>query len=71
MKTVRPVELEKCTVCGEEFDKLILDEIFTGRVQYICPKCKRLGNSQVNARQKEWRKTTRGKAIIEHCEKNK
>lgn len=71
MKIVRPIEIEKCALCGEEFDKLKMHEVFTGRVKYICPECKCRGDSQVDARQKDWRKTARGKAIIEHCEKNK
>lgn len=71
MKNLRPIEIEKCAVCGEEFDRLIMHEVFTGRVQYICPACKSRGSSQVKARRKEWRKTAKGKAIIELCEKNK
>ena len=71
MRIIRPIEIEKCAICGEEFDKLIMHEVFTGRVQYICPECKRLGDKQIGDRQKAWRKSARGKAIIERCEKNK
>ena len=71
MKILRPIELEKCAICGEEFDKLTMDEVFTGRRQYICRSCKTTGNRQVDARRTEWRKSHRGKAIIEQCEKHK
>lgn len=71
MRKIRPIEVERCALCGEEFDKLKMKEVFTGRKRYICLDCQRLGDSQVDARQKEWRNTARGKAIIEQCEKNK
>lgn len=68
---IRDREVEECAVCGREFDKLRMTEIFTGRVRYICLECSRKGDGQVNARQTEWRNTYRGKTVIEHCEKNK
>lgn len=71
MKILRPIELEKCAICGEEFDKLTMDEVFTGRKQYICRQCRDRGNQQIDARQTDWRKSHRGKAVIEQCEKHK
>ena len=71
MKTVRAVEIKECDLCGREFDKLVLSEIFTGRVKYICPECSRRGNLQLDAKQKEWRRSSRGKAVIEQYKKNK
>lgn len=71
MKILRPIEIETCAVCGKEYDKLTMHEVFTGRIQYICPYCEHRGQSQVKARRKEWRRSAKGKAIIERCEKNK
>ena len=71
MKSSEPIELEKCAVCGREYDKELMLERFTGRVRYICPECDRRGNKQVKASRGEWRKTAKGKAIIELCERNK
>jgi len=71
MKIVRPVFTETCDVCGEESDVIYMHKIFTGRTKYICHSCYENGNRQISARQKEWRKTSRGKQVIEHCEKNK
>ena len=70
MKVVRPIELEKCTLCGREFDKLTMTEVFTGRVKYICRECAVRGRRQVDAMQQEWRRSSRGKAVIEQCEKH-
>jgi len=71
MRNIRPIEIEECLVCGREFDKLRMKELFTGRIKYICPECSRLGHRQIDAMKKDRRKTSRGKAIIEQCEKNK
>lgn len=68
---IRDREVEECAVCGREFDKLRMKEIFTGRVRYICLECSRKGSSQIDSRQRDWRNSYRGKTIIEHCEKNK
>lgn len=71
MKTFRSITVEKCSICGEDFDVINLDTVFTGRTQYICQKCRNNGNRQIDARQKDWRRSSRGKAVIEHCKKNK
>lgn len=71
MKILRPIEIEICAVCGKEFDKLTMREVFTGRVKYICPECERRGDRQVKARKDEQRRSAKGKAIIELCEKYK
>lgn len=46
MKNSETIELEKCVVCGREFEKASMSERFTGRVKYICPECEKRGNSQ-------------------------
>ena len=71
MKVVRPIEVETCCICGEQFDKIRLKEIFTGRVKYICPKCYSNGNRQLDAHKSEWKSSARGKQIITESEKYK
>lgn len=68
---IRPIEVERCDICGEEFDKLRMHEIFTGRRKYICMTCMDVGRRQIEERQSEWRKSSKAKQIIELCEKNK
>lgn len=50
MKTIRPVYLEKCSLCGKECDKLTMYEVFTGRTKYICRECKTQGSREMDAR---------------------
>ena len=50
MKTIRPIYLERCSLCGEEYDRLTMYKIFTGRTQYICRECKIRGNREIDAR---------------------
>lgn len=50
MKTIRPIYLEKCILCGEEYDRLTMFEVFTGRTRYICRDCKIRGNREMDAR---------------------
>ncbi len=71
MKRIRAIEIETCCVCGEEFDKLTMNEIFTGRKKYMCQACKNRGNAQIEAKRSELKATRRGKDIIAFCEKNK
>ena len=71
MSYIRPRYVEKCILCGEEFDKAKMREIFTGRIRYICPACDARGNRQIAAKQTDWRKTYKGKVAIEHCRKKK
>lgn len=61
MKTFRPIYLEKCSLCGKEYDKLTMYEIFTGRTQYICRECKNLGNKEIDARIGKARASRRAK----------
>ena len=50
MKTLRPIRLETCCICGEEFDAVKMREVFTGRIKYICPDCYMRADSQAAAR---------------------
>lgn len=65
MKTIRPVYLEKCSLCGKECDKLTMYEIFTGRTKYICRECKTRGNREMDARVGRARASSRAKAAEE------
>lgn len=71
MKRIRPVEIEKCMLCGREFDKMLMDEVFTGRMKYVCLECKRRGSRQVDARRETWRNSARGKYVISRQRKNR
>lgn len=66
MKVLRPIEIETCCICGEQFDKLKMREIFTGRKKYVCPECWMTGQNEANAAKSSWRKTPTGKATIEN-----
>lgn len=59
MRTIRPAETEKCLLCGREFDKMYMEEVFFGRKRYICLECKRIGNKQVDARKAACRSAIR------------
>lgn len=65
MKTIRPIYLEKCSLCGKEYDKLTMYEIFTGRTQYICRECKTIGNKEMDARTGKARASRRAKEAEE------
>ena len=54
MKHFRPIEVVECCVCGEEFDKIKMKRMFTGRPKYICPECYNNGQRQVSARRSEF-----------------
>lgn len=71
MKVLRPMEVVTCCICGEEFDKLKMKRIFTGRTKYICPECYNNGHRQVSARRTDFESSPRGKQIISESEKNK
>ena len=71
MKHFRPIEVVECCVCGEEFDKIKMKRMFTGRPRYICPECYNNGQRQVSARRTEFEGSTRGKQIISESEKYK
>ena len=71
MKTFRPVEVETCSICGEQFDKINLRPIFTGRDKYICPACYAGANRQMDARRSAWRSSSRGKQVISQANKKK
>ena len=71
MKVLRPMEVVTCCVCGEEFDKIKMHKIFTGRTKYICPECYSNANRQMDARRSDWKGSTRGKQIISESEKKR
>lgn len=71
MKTLRPIEIERCCICGEQFDRLLMHEIFTGRKQYICQECHARGNRQIAAKRESFLASHKGKITVENCEKNK
>lgn len=71
MKAFRSVEIETCCICGEEFDKLYMHEVFTGRRKYICQGCWNRGNSEMDAKHESFRSSYRGKTAIAKHEKNK
>ena len=71
MRTIRPVEVVTCCVCGEEFDKIKMREIFTGRTRYVCPECYNNGNREIDARRAAWKDSARGKQIISESEKRR
>lgn len=61
MKVLRPVELEKCAICGEEFDKLLMHRVFVGRPLFICNNCKNQGNREMEARHEHYRQSYKGR----------
>lgn len=67
---IRPIEVATCCVCGEEFDKIKMREVFTGRTRYICPACYALGQKEADAKNQAWRDSARGKQIITDAEKH-
>lgn len=71
MKVFRPIEVTTCCVCGEEFDKIKMKRMFTGRARYICMECYNNGQRQVSARRSEFEESYRGKQIISELEKYK
>ena len=71
MKNIRPIEVKKCSICGEDFDVINLDTVFTGRTQYICQKCKMRGKKEIDDRNRDWRLSSKGRSVIEHYQKNK
>ncbi|MBQ3280807.1 MAG: hypothetical protein IJH41_00210 [Eubacterium sp.] len=50
MKTLRPVEIVTCDICGQELDKLFAYEVFTGRTKYICPECHNKGEHELRVK---------------------
>lgn len=71
MKTIRPIEIETCCICGQQFDKIRMFEIFTGRVKYMCPECYAMSNREIAARRSIWEDSERGKRAISIAVKNK
>lgn len=71
MKRLRPIEIETCCICGEQYDKLSMRKLFTGRVKYICQSCYALGNRELEAKRSDWVESARGKHVITESEKYK
>ena len=71
MKGLRPIEVERCCVCGEEYDKIRMHKIFTGRVKYICQSCHAQGHREIDAKRSTWVESARGKRVISESEKYK
>lgn len=71
MRGIRPIEIAECCICGEKFDKMKMERVFTGRVKYMCKECYNNGHRQVSARRTEFESSTRGKQIISESDKNK
>lgn len=55
---------KKCDVCGKELPITDMDEVFTGRVHYICQRCKKVGAKEVNYRHYDYFITYEGKKRI-------
>ena len=72
MKTLRPIEVETCCICGEEFDKIKMRDFHLGKsTKWMCPECYASGNGQLDARRSEWRGSAKGKQVIKASEKYK
>ena len=71
MNKSREIRLMRCGICGEEFDELTMHEIFTSRRQHICNSCYNRGNRQIDAKNKDWRRSAKGKTIIEYLNRHK
>lgn len=65
MKIIRPVEVETCCICGQQFDKIKLQEMNIGRkTEYFCPECYARGHNQINAKASTWRRSAKGKEVL-------
>ena len=72
MITIRLIEVEKCCICRQEFDKIKMRDFFLGsRTVWMCPECYAGGNRQLDAKRAAWKNSTKGKSIIAKAEKNK
>ncbi len=50
MKRIRPIEVETCCICGEQFNKEKMEKLCSGKsVQYLCPECYASGNRQLDS----------------------
>ena len=72
MRTIRPIEVETCCICGEQFDKIKMRDFFVGRQTiWMCPACYAGGNRQLDARRAAWKNSAKGKDVITKAEKKK
>ena len=72
MKVFRPIEVETCCICGEQFDKIKMRDFFTGRrTIWMCPECYANGNRQLDGRRAAWKDSAKGKDVIAKAEKYK
>ena len=67
----KEMSLEKCMLCGKELRKADMFEVFTGRVRYICPKCRATGYKELYKRKQAFRDSVKGRQIIENARKKK
>lgn len=58
-------EIAECCICGEEYYIRDMFETFTGRMKYTCPRCRELGNQQIDEKINEWRDSYKGRKIME------
>lgn len=72
MKRIRPVEIETCCICGEQFDKIKMKDMSIGRTtKWMCPECYARAQRQLDAKRAEWRRSPKGKQVIKASEKYK
>lgn len=71
VRTIRPIEIETCCICGEQYEKGRMIRMFTGRVRYMCPECYARSNREIAARRSIWEDSERGKRAISIAVKNK
>lgn len=63
------METARCCVCGEEYLIRDMFETFTGRMHYTCPRCKELGNNEIDEKISAWRQSYIGRKILEQHNK--
>ena len=61
--------VEKCSLCGEEYYRRDMIEMFTGRMKYICPSCYTSGCTEIAKKRQAFRSSARGKQVIEQARK--
>ncbi len=61
----------KCAICKESFDKKDMQEMFTGRMQYLCRSCYAKGDKELFVKRQEFRDSAKGRQIIENARKKK
>ena len=72
MKRPRPIEVETCCICGEQFDKIKMRDFSTGiSTKWMCPECYAGANRQMDARRSAWKRSSKGKQVISESNKRK